>query len=997
MLRVLFISYLILLALPCVSQQPNIVFIFTDDQQYNALAANGNSIIQTSTMDMIAQQGVRFTQARAALPVCSPSRATISSGQYNQTNGVENLGDSVNANSPRLGVELKNAGYATGVTGKWHLGNALDQTDLGFDYYATYNSNGSYYRNYQDISDPNAPAKPSNQHIDSYAADRSSDFIDQSLSADKPFFLWHNTQTPHLNGGLVWDALPENLAKYDATDFYDAPNNVNNLPGNWDDDLENKPAYYENIRNRTLAQTDNRYLYGDPNELADHTSEYYAVITELDDMLTPLMDKLNTTADPRNPGHMLIDNTYVFFMSDNGWLIGDHGMTSKSLPFDQAARVPFMVMGPGVDSGRTDDRQVSNVDIAPTILDIAGAQIPQAIQGSSIKNLLNDNGAGPGVRDTNIVEIWESTFAGNKPILAGYDGRYEVFYTYDNESDELPSYVEIYDTQNDIWELNNLAATVGQDRNAYQAFRAVHQDIQAHRVNNLGIASHALKTVASGDTFQLRSLPQTPTAIANQTIPQIIAADLEAESGSKIEGVGVILGNFTARDGSTIKVTSELESASGPIVANFNDLNLGAVTGQEGGTGWSNAYSEQNANAGGSINVVNGDLVAPASTNYGLTQDGDGQHLARLSGGASSVKRTFQTDLNGDVWFSFLAQVDDSGGRAGFNIDGHGNVFDNRFLLREQGSTLDFFSDGNPNDLADFVPSTSSINDVQLIVGKLSLATGNDTLEWWINPDVSLGEAGLTSSADMSYLLNDRDFDEDDGTPGIQLWSLHVYSGGHIDNLVLSDEADGFLDVTTNITFDGSDIVEQLISPAFIVVAGDYLHEVGAALELDIYSDTSSDKLEVQGDVTLDGGSLTVSLSQPFSLEAGDSFDLLDFATVSGSFDSLQLPALSAGLTWNTSDLLTTGEITVAVVGDFNDDGSVDAADYTIWRDQLGQTGITLAADANLDGVVDQTDYDLWSANYGTQIQASATVAIPEPTGALMLVTAMACLAGNLR
>ena len=175
------------------------------------------------------------------------------------------------------------------------------------------------------------------------------------------------------------------------------------------------------------------------------------------------------------------------------------------------------------------------------------------------------------------------------------------------------------------------------------------------------------------------------------------------------------------------------------------------------------------------------------------------------------------------------------------------------------------------------------------------------------------------------------------------------------------------------------------------------MHEVGAALELDIYSDANSDKLEVQGDVTLDGGSLTISLSQSFTPEAGDSFDLLDFATVTGSFDSVQLPALSAGLTWNTSDLLTTGEISVTLMGDFNNDGSVDAADYTIWRDELGQTGITLAADANLDGVVDQDDYNLWSTNYGTQIQASASVAIPEPTSALMLVTALACLAGNLR
>ena len=314
-----------------------------DDQQFNALGANSNSILSSPTMDQIARQGIRFNQARAALPVCSPSRAVIMTGQYNNTNGVEDLGQSINANSPRLAVLLRNAGYATGVTGKWHLGDALDQSDLGFEYFATFDSNGSYYRNFNDISDPGAPPKPANQHIDAYAVDRAIDFIDQSNSQSKPFFLWYNSQTPHLNGGLVWDALPANLALYDGSDFYDPGNNVDLLPGNWNDDLTNKPEYYETIRNRELAQNDSRYLYGDPNELADHTSEYYAVITELNDMLLPLVTKLETTPDPRNPGHSLIDNTYVIFMSDNGWLMGDHGMTSKSLPLDQAARVPLLI------------------------------------------------------------------------------------------------------------------------------------------------------------------------------------------------------------------------------------------------------------------------------------------------------------------------------------------------------------------------------------------------------------------------------------------------------------------------------------------------------------------------------------------------------------------------------------------------------------------------------------------------------------------------------
>ncbi len=468
--------------------QPNIVFIFTDDQQFNALGVNGNALIETPTMDALARRGVRFSQARAALPVCSPSRACIVTGQYNSQNGVEKLGQSVNADSPRLAVLLKNAGYATGVTGKWHLGKKLQQADLGFDYFATYNSNGSYYRQFKDMSDKAGSKKPKRQHVDAFAAERAVDFIDQTQQQRKPFFLWYNSQTPHLNGQLRWDSLPHFKSMYRPSAFFDAAAGVNRLPRNWNDDLRGKPNYYAKTRNRVLAQNDRRYLYGQPEKLAQHTCEYYAVVSELDHMLKPLIHKLQTTKDSRDPSKKLIDTTYVFFMSDNGWMMGDHGMTSKSLPFDQASRVPFFVFGPGVDVDRVDSRAVSNIDLAPTFLEIAGAQVPKSMNGKSVLSMLHDNGQGAGVRDVNIVEILEKTFAGNKPILGGFDGRYEVFYTYEDRNSPNPSFTEVYDLDDDPWELNNLATQI--DPNQSKRWRTIHKAIQHHRVDLLGLAEH---------------------------------------------------------------------------------------------------------------------------------------------------------------------------------------------------------------------------------------------------------------------------------------------------------------------------------------------------------------------------------------------------------------------------------------------------------------------------------------------------------------------------
>ena len=946
---------------------PNIVLIFTDDQQFNALAANGNSILRTPTMDHIAAQGVRFTQARAALPVCSPSRATILTGQFNNTNGVEDLGNNINAASPKLGLELKKAGYTTGVTGKWHLGKESNETAMGFDYYATFDSNGSYYHRKFDVNGNiiHLPRQldPNSIHIDIYSADRASEFIDLANSQSQPFFLWHNTQTPHLNGALKWNALQKNLDRYDADDFFDLGNNVNNLPGNWNDDLDNKPPYYQIIRNYTKAQQD--YGYSDPNSLAQHIGEYYAVITELNDMLKPVMDKLENTPDPRNPGHNLIDNTYVFFMSDNGWLMGDHAMTSKSLPFDQSSRVPMMVMGPNVDRGRVDDRQVSNVDIAPTILDIAGAAVPDSMQGRSLMGMFGDNGSGAGVRNTNIVEIWKSTFAGNKPILAGYDGRYEVFYTYDIQSDELPSFVEIYDTRNDPWELNNLAETIGENSPAYRAIREIQGDIQTHRVKNLGIASHATKTVDTGETFALVNLALTPEVTSETTSPRVVAANVDARNGSRVEGKGVILGNFFARSGAEVSIgetTTTLKSAA--AVVDFNDLKLGPLAGQTGGTGWAGDTLADNSDIGGTIDVVAQDLVAPSSTNYGLGQAEKKQHAQRLTEGASTVRYNLKTNMGGVIWFSFLAKVDENGGRAGINIDGHGGFSDNRLLLCDQGTVLDFFVQGSPSDLNDFTPSTATINETQLIVGRLTLSTGDDLLEWWVNPDVSLGEPGLSSSSDMAYKLNDRDFDEDDGSPGIQQWSIHLYSGGHIDNFVISNESDGFEDVTTSLTFtEKSSSATSMLSPAYLRVSGDYLHEPGATLRIDLANKTDNEQLIVDGQLKIQGGTLEVTLVDGFIPEQGQLFDLLEFTNLIGSFDTLKLPSLPNGLTWDRSMLLVTGELqVVAEDADFNNDGGVDGLDFLIWQRGVGSTDQSdnSKGDANLDGVVDSDDLKIW-------------------------------------
>ncbi|QDT69078.1 Arylsulfatase [Planctomycetes bacterium MalM25] len=174
-------------------------------------------------------------------------------------------------------------------------------------------------------------------------------------------------------------------------------------------------------------------------------------------------------------------------------------------------------------------------------------------------------------------------------------------------------------------------------------------------------------------------------------------------------------------------------------------------------------------------------------------------------------------------------------------------------------------------------------------------------------------------------------------------------------------------------------------SPGQLTVTGDYSQQTGATLEIELGSGIDFDQLAVVGAIQLNGGELLVSTIDGYSPSAGTVFKVLDFASLSGDFDSVTLPALAEGLAWSTTGLLTSGEIAVILPGDYNDDGLVDAADYSVWRDNQGSSAGTLPNDAD-GGVIGAAQYATWVSNYGATTPASVTTqALPEPSTALLL------------
>ncbi|EPR65474.1 Arylsulfatase [Cyclobacterium qasimii M12-11B] len=338
------------------------------------------------------------------------------------------LGSDLNAGEITIAQYLKDVGYQTGMSGKWHIGK--EPKAAGFDFSVFFKSNGTYYG--RQINDEGIVRKVE-EHCDLYCAERSVDFIKEAVKKEAPFFLFHNTQLPHMNGDLIWDARKETKERYEVSEMPVAANRL--------DDLSGKPEYLKSVRNLSQAKV---YGYPDEQAIQKHTRDYYAVITEMDEYLGLLFQTIEDLG--------LKENTYVFFMSDNGWMLGEHGFTSKVLPYRPSTRVPLFVIGPNLKPLDL-DQMVVNIDIAPTILEMAGVLLPDNLHGKSLLPLLKQETVN---WRSSFVYEGLGTYGGALPNLTVINKDFRYIETFENGTLEKVIFQEFYDQNNDALEVNNL-------------------------------------------------------------------------------------------------------------------------------------------------------------------------------------------------------------------------------------------------------------------------------------------------------------------------------------------------------------------------------------------------------------------------------------------------------------------------------------------------------------------------------------------------------------
>lgn len=460
-----------------ISDKPNIIFIMSDDHAYQAISAYDSGLIKTPNIDRISNQGIKFNKAFVTNSICAPSRAVILTGKYSHLNGVPGNGQVFDGNQQTFPKILHQNGYQTSIIGKWHL----KSKPTGFDYYNVLPGQGDYYN-------PNFIKQGKDTVYQGYVTDIITELsVNWLKNRDKsrPFLLMMHHKAPHRS----WMPALKNLELFDDQDFP--------LPENFYDDYTGKEALKvqmltikdhmdvrmdfkipcdtcdtvsvnswapgEYWRRLDRLSPDQRQKWDDSYKKEEiefydvkkdetkfdqwkfrrYMEDYLRCIVSVDESVGQVLDFLKSNELDRN--------TIVVYTSDQGFYLGEHGLFDKRFMYEEAMRTPLVMIYPKeIKENSHSELLTQNLDIAPTLLDVAGITIPDDLQGRSLRTIWQNNDFS--WRDAIYYHYYEKGF-GATPHYGVRTNRYKLIHFYD-----IVDSWEFYDLETDPNEMNNLYA-----------------------------------------------------------------------------------------------------------------------------------------------------------------------------------------------------------------------------------------------------------------------------------------------------------------------------------------------------------------------------------------------------------------------------------------------------------------------------------------------------------------------------------------------------------
>jgi N-acetylglucosamine-6-sulfatase len=417
---------------------PNIIFILTDDQRYDELGFM-NKEIRTPVLDRMARDGVHLKNAFVTSSLCSPSRATILTGEYMHDHGIVDNNAGNEAGKVYFPQLLQKAGYQTAFIGKWHMGGHEDSPRPGFDHWVSFEGQGVYWPTLPDGGTQQLNVDGRHVPQKGYITDELTDYALNWLKArdgGKPFFLYLSHKALHADFAPA--SRHKDLYK-DEQIALPATYNETKSPTN-----DGKPLWVHNQRNSWHGV---EFPYHSTLDLREYKRRYHQTLAAVDEDTGKLLDYLKK--------NRLLDNTIVFFMGDNGFMFGEHGLIDKRNAYEESMRVPLLAYGPGlIGRGKTVTDIVANLDIAPTILDLAGVARPSQFSGDSFVPQLEGRAPAKPWRTSLLYEYyWEYNYPQTPTTFALRGDRYKLIQYYGVWDTE-----ELYDLRTDPKETHNLIA-----------------------------------------------------------------------------------------------------------------------------------------------------------------------------------------------------------------------------------------------------------------------------------------------------------------------------------------------------------------------------------------------------------------------------------------------------------------------------------------------------------------------------------------------------------
>jgi len=436
-MKKIFIIYVLCLLFPNITkakEQPNIIFILIDDQRFDFLSFLDHPWIKTPNVDALAENGMYFNNAFVTTSLCSPSRASILTGQYLHGHQVKDNDTPLPVDLLTFPQEIKKAGYRTAFIGKWHMGGGNDSPRPGFDHWVSFKGQGEYF-------DPNLNVDGNKVKKEGYITDvltkYATDFIKDNKDSKTPYFLYLSHKAVH----EPFTPAPRHKDKYKGLKIP--------RPETFADTEENykgKPLWLARERDG-WAGVDRDYTVGNLKNFDNLFQLYSEAMLSVDESVGSVVHTLDSLGE--------LENTVIIYFSDNGFLMGEHGLIDKRVMYEESIRVPCFVHWPKViRKPERRDEMVLNIDIGSTILELAGCKIPSCMHGASFAKIIK--GDPMKWRDDFLYEYTIDPASMQTPTIIGLRTKKYSYMTYPGVWDNS----ELYDLEKDPQQKNNLLGDI---------------------------------------------------------------------------------------------------------------------------------------------------------------------------------------------------------------------------------------------------------------------------------------------------------------------------------------------------------------------------------------------------------------------------------------------------------------------------------------------------------------------------------------------------------